>query len=479
VVRSSSGGSGRRLAQQSWPIRDRLTGAPRCATNLEPPIAGRSRLVLAAIVTFVMFASCAAPQASPSPEPSPSPAPPSPSPASTAQASPSPTTTPTLMPSDSSTLPAESPPGPTAPPTPLAGPDGWVGPERISTRSYGQLSLVVDDNGTAHAAAELGSGIFYLTNGSGSWTRERLTRAPDGGADLEPSIARDHDGTLWLAFTRWSRYDFCVDVCPEPDASLNNGVYVMSNAGGGWSVPERAAASSMSAQIAVRNGRVDIVFEDDWVTAGDDVSAIHHATNVSGTWTVQHIDDGYGPTLALDSAGMAHVAFHRSGRVFYAGPSGGGFALRELDTADDAAWPRLSIDSVDRPHVAYTAWTGDAGSSVMHTALSDGDWSTPTVIARDGLLRQLAAGPGGTVHVVYRVYDEEHDEWEELWYAGTHSGAFETRRLIRGGLDVFGPRTSAALAIGSDGRPHNLYTANALYFGDELFGLWYAIGPPY
>ncbi|HUG48165.1 MAG TPA: hypothetical protein VMP67_07100, partial [Candidatus Limnocylindria bacterium] len=300
---------------------------------------------------------------------------------------------------------------------------------------------------------------------------------PADGADLQPDIARDGDGTLWIAFTRWSSYDFCVDVCPESDASVNDGVYVLSNAGGGWSAPERVATSSMRAQIAVRSGRIHIVYEDDWATAGDDTSAIHHATRATGTWTMEHIGDGYGPSLALDSNEKAHVAFHRSGRVYYAEPIGGGFEVMELSLADEAAWPRLSIDGADRPHIVYTAWGSDAGSSVMHTTLSGGAWSEATLIARDALVGQLAAESDGAVHVTYQISEGDEEEWQEQWYATNRGGAFVTRRLIRGGLDLFGPGGSSALAIGHDGRAHVLFTALALDFGDDLSGLWYAIGP--
>ena len=58
---------------------------------------------------------------------------------------------------------------------PAAALAGWSWPTQVYDGNFSDSSLAVDAHGHAHIAARGDTGIWYLTNKGGSWTRRRLT----------------------------------------------------------------------------------------------------------------------------------------------------------------------------------------------------------------------------------------------------------------------------------------------------------------
>jgi hypothetical protein len=374
---------------------------------------------------------------------------------------------------------------PTARPSPTPGADGWIGPERISTRFYDELSLVIDDQGIAHAVALLNDSIFYLTNQSGSWTRERISRAPSGGIDRQPSIAVDGDGSLHVAFERWRIWEPCIDVCVRPERFRNDGIHYLTNVSGSWSVPARIAAMAMAVEIQVRDGQVHLVFQDDFVTADDDNSSVHYSTNASHGWVTERIDAGHTPQLELDNNGLAHATYREGNGIYYARAqaANGSFLIEQVPAAGEPDWPLLALDGRDRPHLVYSAWHQNEQVGRSYLQVRDGGWLAPQVVLADrGEPTQLIVGDRGAIHLLSISFEEVEDEeedyyeyWDDLWYATDRSGAFEDRHLLRSVVYDFGPWPSMALAVDPAGRPHILFTASIDY--NDPTRLWYAIGP--
>jgi hypothetical protein len=425
----------------------------------------------------------------------------SPTPTPTVQ-TPSPAASPSASPSPSAT--AAQTPEPTATPPPTSDGGAWIGPERIATRDYGELALVVDDHGIAHAAAELDNAIYYLTSASGSWTREPLTMPPAGGHDAGPSIAIDHEGSLAVVFMRyrsWRCDDETACYPGDPD-----GLHVVSNASGSWSDPGRVPVELHTAlpskAVSVRDGALHIAYD---LHAGDgrDRASVWYATNRSGAWTTHHVADdstpldGRGiqvpldPSLALAADGTPRIAFGASDdRLHYAAATGaGGFTV---ESVRDVTWgggnrrpptTLLTLDSLDRPHIVYI--DGDGASRYVNR--SGDDWSSPeltfpdTPAGRCGWWTPNAIGmvvsQRGTVHIASR----HTTIFSGLWFATNRSGHFETHRiwfpetendLCDGAIDA-DPSRPTAIAGDSAGRPHILFTTG---WGDAT-ELWYAIGP--
>ena len=442
--------------------------------------------LLTTLALPLLILACAAPEALPSPEPS---AEASPAPTHTAS-TPAITPTPIPVPIETASAPAPPPsPSPAAPapttraePTPDA--DGWIGPDRISTRNYGELSLAIDDEGIAHAAAELGDGIFYLTNASGSWTRERLSRAPSGGDDQYPSIAIDDDGSLWIAFTRWAIWEPCIDVCVRPERFQNDGIYYLTYAGVGWPQPRLALADAVMGSMVVRDGHVHLAYYE---ASRED--AIRYATGSSGEWQSRQVAasaSSYAMQFAPDGVAVFIVASDNEGLAYVTGNIDSGFADEQTVPCLGDQF-ELALDDLGTPHVVTADRTivlcvkgGDGGWSGPHEVSGDelapgrdgSLWSTPTGASVDGF---------GALHVIYLVIsglgDDEYFLWEDLWYASNTGGSFESHHLSRGLGSDFGPPGSSALALDRRGRPHVLFTAASVDSDEELVGLWYAIGP--
>src|SRR5687768_9541635 len=233
-------------------------------------------------MAFVVVACSGAPEPSASVGPGASPEPTS-SPLAVGGATPTISATPTFVPSPQTTLaptalpptsvpatpapatPAASPTS--APPVATAGPDGWTGPTRIARRFFDDLALAVDGDGAAHVAAASNAGIVYFTNQSGSWTRQRITTAPDGGYDGRPEIAVDGE-TIVVAFARYAEW-FCFGIGCAPQDFVGNFQLIGSDRG--WSDP---GAIPHLGDMAVRDGVTHFAFEG---PASNDGSSVVYA----------------------------------------------------------------------------------------------------------------------------------------------------------------------------------------------------------
>ena len=108
---------------------------------------------------------------------------------------------------------------------------GWSPPVVVSDGNYSQSSMVVDPHGNAHIAARGDTGIWYLTDKSGSWTRTRLTTDhQQGGLPVSasrPAITIDRsNGKLVVA------YALTIDHGGDPSCCTETGTSRMAAADG-------------------------------------------------------------------------------------------------------------------------------------------------------------------------------------------------------------------------------------------------------
>jgi hypothetical protein len=383
-------------------------------------------------------------------------------------------------------------PAPTPAATPL--PEGWIGPDRIFSRGYGNLSLVLGDDGVAHAAAALGGGIFYLTNASGSWTRERLTTGlrtrQQIVEDGQPSIAIDSDGSVSIAFVRQSghRQDA---FGPYPEA-----IYLVSNRAGSWSQPAALVSEGdeHSPSLQVRQGQIHLAYQVGY--AVDVLSLrsrfpIRYTTNAGGAWTDERVAaHGTAPILRLAPDGTARVLFgdeygilRATTELRYATATTptGSFTVEPVSgSSDEDAFYRLELDDAGRPNVLWVAGESDDGP-VIHVQRRDGSWSHSEITlagadlpARPGLIAMATDGQGA-IHLLMNTaeYVPVGDDWEYrtygVFYATNRTGELRFDRL---------PPESAsggALTIDQHGRPHLLFGIAEWDDGEKE--LWYGVAP--
>jgi hypothetical protein len=359
-----------------------------------------------------------------------------------------------------------SPPAqPTAPPV-TPGPEGSIEPSVITTRHYLEPSLVTDTEGFAHVAAQRGNDIYYLTNRSGSWASERLTRAARDSRYVGPLIALDSDGSLGVAYTLGCRR--CAGGFPDD-------VYFTTNRSGNWSEQVRISGG-WGAALQLDRGAIHLAYNDGNVEDLQDLNDMSrplYTTNSSGSWIVAELAKiGSARALRLSSGGGVHAVFttwdhSESDRVTFryatAETAGLPFDIEPVPLPPAEYGGVAQLDPDGRPHIVSVALEYDAEndryvtSEPVYTHLSDGAWSqvpiqfSPSAIAIDDR---------GAMHAVDGT----------IAYSTYFSGAAVPRQL---GCCPFETRdgewTSETIAVDGSGRPHVL-------FGTEE-GTWYGIGP--
>jgi hypothetical protein len=424
---------------------------------------------LAVLATLLLLVGCGAdaPAASPSPAASPTG-----EPAASPTAAPSPTLSPVPLPTEpvspppATATPAAASPSPTTPAT--APPAAWSGPARISERLYDEPALVVDSAGVVHVAAKLDGGIFHVTNASGSWTRERVSRPPRRNSDGQPSIAIDRDGTLWIAYTRLL------------DTELGRfplEIHLVNNASGSWSAPRLLADDGAnSPSLKVRSGSIYLAWVQGAPSDVIDEEATYpvmFGTDRGGRFTTEQVAANGGfPKLELDADGRPHVIYGspfwvENGGAGYARASGpdGGFSAESLPAAvGHVRNIALAIDSNGTAHALWSSWPeGAAQPTILHAQRGGSGWSSATAVVDNAWGAAISAGPAGSLHAVAM------GEGSGVWYIGNRGGPLSAERLS---ADV---GQQPAIAVDAAGRPHVIFLGGEA--GNLAQGMWYAQGP--
>jgi hypothetical protein len=348
------------------------------------------------------------------------------------------------------------------------------------------VAIVVDDGGHTHIAASDHSGIRYFTDETGDWLRTDLTKAPAGGADIDPAIAVDSSGTVAIAFTRWSTWEYCVDLCEDPVTPILDGVYYMTSSGGTWSnmLPVPNAGERPTIAFAGRDFHVVTEVDPADPSFPEELSWSRLPDGSTAEWSTSFISaEGpvTDPQLVVDRNSVACVLLR--------GPLGIQLHRRSpLDEFDgfplevhEAERPLLAFDQLNRPHVVYGRYDlANDSSFSMHAVMGDdGTWAAPAPVGLPSA-SSFAIDDGGVMHFTFKsvVEEQEDDEpwaWEEIWYATVDGETVASVRLDRSDMYEFGSAGVTTMALDSAGRPHVVFSANGLDF--EGRGLFYALGP--
>ncbi len=352
-------------------------------------------------------------------------------------------------------------------------------------------------------AATWDDGAFYLTNASGSWTRERLTSAPTGGFvdglskyDGDPSIVIRDDGSLAIAFTRYDGLQCafgCVPVDPQ-------GIFLVTNRSGSWSeavpiIEGRVQEPSLQAT----EGRLHLAYS----RGGDEdrtVEYAHSADDVD-SWTIETVGEGETPTLRMGRDGFARISFrvrylgddpanfYGFRNLYYAAQADSGEFVVERVPGDWRVYtqPLLTLGVTDEPQIVFfnrgdptksSNVLGDCGAlSIRRTA---GTWSDASVVFPEGescalMAAGVATDSDGTLHVI-----SKHNLTSMgVWYANDAGGEFRAQQFRDLGdhsiSDI--PDGDSAIAIDDSGRPHVLFVVSEFSPPRGDRGWWYGIGP--
>jgi hypothetical protein len=342
----------------------------------------------------------------------------------------------------------------------------WAKPVRVSRRDYGELSLVVDAAGIAHAAAVLDDSIYYLTNASGSWTRKRLSRPLPDGADGEPSIALDGDGSLAVAFTRFSGWA-CGELSCSPYPS--EGIFVIHNRAGEWSHPAAATENGVRPLLKSRSGVHHLVFNTPQWSDG-----LAYAMFTGEAWQAEDLAAGaWGADLTVGDDGLARVAYRTEQGIEYAVMDGDSKPL-QVPVTSDIERIVLVLGAADAPTIYFS--TGGWPAELHRLRLLDPLWTEAEHLGEAQIIAGAADMEEG-LHLLIRAPASAEDEHPPaLWYASDGSGELNRERLEPGQpVMADAPESPSAIAVDSLSRPHLLWVVRD--HGASRDGLWYAVGP--
>jgi len=388
------------------------------------------------------------------------------------------------------TDPSSATPAATSPPTATSTPSAsrsptaveWQDPVRIAAGLTGlptehDLSVAVDDAGALHVAASVYDGVVYITNSGGSWSETRISTAAEEGRDGEVSLALD-DGTVWIAFTRWTLFEPCVFGCNTQPPGELEGIFLVDNRTGAWADPQLLARGMADPSLAVRGGRFHMAYAGDQSAEG--AGGVHYLTDVAGSPAgVQVAGSGSDAHLRLGGDGRPRILFLGEDglRLAIGSQSNGSFEVLDGPSGTVGVRnPSLALDDVDR---AWAAWSARDDLAV-HVSRFDpnGKWSSPEQVLRGGSLGGFNVDADGSVHLVTLplfLDDRAPDLLGGLWYATNRTGDFvvEQLRLYRADVDS-GVNYPSAIAVDGAGRPHIVFRWQELRGPDDVH---YVVGP--
>ncbi len=131
------------------------------------------------------------------------------------------------------------------------------------------------------------------------------------------------------------------------------------------------------------------------------------------------------PSLAIDWAGLPHIAYYQDGVVKYGWRDPSGWHAYLVDPSGTGSYPSLALDSAGRPNISYT-FLPQSDDGDLKYAWNDGvAWHVQTVYALGdtGRYSSLALDSSGKPHILY--FDATYSRTEYAWFDGS-SWNFET-----------------------------------------------------
>ncbi len=394
---------------------------------------------------------------------------------------------------------------------------GWTATEVVSTESTSYSydpSLAVDSAGNVHIAWRDGtdyggsgsdSDIFYRRYEVGfGWTTTEVVSTESTGHSYEPSLAFDAAGNVhiaWFDLTDYSGSGTDTDV-----------FYKRYEVGSGWTTTEvvtrESTNDSFSPSLAVDSaGNVHIAWQDstNYDGAGGDPDIFYKRYEVGPGWTVAEVvstestGDSDKPSLAVDSTGDVHVAWHDwtdyggSGidvDIFYKRYElGSGWTTTQLVSTESTGGsyvPSLAVDHKGNLHVAWSDETDYGGSGTDWDAFYKRNevgsgWTTTEVIVDftgDAYHVSLAVDSGGNVNLAWEDSTAIYGADWDIFYKRYETAKYAALTDVMTGVDGFQEVMGLLIGKGFTFNPaaSNISTVNGglngMLFSGTVLSLW-------
>jgi len=207
---------------------------------------------------------------------------------------------------------------------------GWV-LETIGPSNGSPVALALDGSGVPHVLLSDDSlDVRHGWRSGGVWTYETVQRGI-GGRESGTSLAIDPAGVVHAAYDDGGGFTY------------------HRGEAGVWTAQDIDDRDSRGTIAVDPTGAVHAVYQYSW-------SELRHATNASGLWEVETVEDDAGDSasFAMDSAGALHVAYFRPGLggLRYSSGTTGAWTSESV-AAFGRYYCALTLDSAGRPVIGY------------------------------------------------------------------------------------------------------------------------------
>jgi RHS repeat-associated protein len=241
-------------------------------------------------------------------------------------------------------------------------------------------------------------------------------------------------------------------------SSLQNLTYTYDNVGNITALTDTVKAGTQSFsydnldRLALASSGATPNFDHTY--AYNSIGNMMSATNDTGG-AIQTVDTGGGrSSLALDSAGNAHISYYdwTNGDLKYARWTGSGWSIQTVDsTGTVGQWNSLALDGSGNPRIAY--YDGTNGD-LKYAAWTGSAWSIQTVDSAGfvGQWNSLALDSSGNPHISYydgTNYAVKYAKW---------TGSAWSIQAVDSDLGAKADGLGTSLALDSAGNPHIAYS---------------------